>query len=118
MAKPPVTIRLALDERLRESRRQGTSLSLPLAVHYRLDLLADLATDVKASRAEIIGMLIAAADLDDPGTLERGIVAYRKMLVGDVVPKRLGEARDEADDDNVVALPVRQPGRPSNRASE
>jgi hypothetical protein len=117
MTKPVAKVMLNRGEHLSESRRQATSLSMPLAVHHRLDLLAGLATYAKASRAEIIGMLIADAELDS-GKLERGILAYRKMRVGDVVPKGPGEGRDEVDDDNVVALPVRQPGRPPNRASE
>jgi len=114
MAKETPIITLPLDERLRESRRQGTSMSLPLAVHHRLDVLADLAAMVNASRAEIIGMLIAetALDADD---LEERIVAYRKMTVRDVVPRKAGEQRGEEDGDNVIALPVRQPGRPPNR---
>ena len=84
-------------------------MSLPLAVHHRLDVLAELAVAVSATRGEIIGMLISEADLN-AAQLEQCIVAYRKKTVGDVVPPRLGEAH--RGDDNVVRLPIRQPGRP------
>jgi hypothetical protein len=112
MPKNSPTITLARDERLRDSRRQATSMSLPLAVHHRLDLLADLAVDVNASRAEIIAMLISEADLDVP-TLERLVLAYRKKTVGDVVPARAGDGEAE----NVISLAPRQPGRPPVRSS-
>jgi hypothetical protein len=106
VGKPNPEVELPLFERLRESRRQTTSMSLPLAVHYRLDRLARLAGDVNASRAEIIAMLIAAAELD-AAELERRVLAYRKLTVGDVIPA--GDARN--DDDSVV-VPLGRPGRP------
>jgi hypothetical protein len=105
--EPTPTIQLSLDELLRDSKRQATSMSLPFAVHHRLDVLAGHAAAVKATRAEIIGMLIAEADLD-AGRLERDIVAYRKRKVRDVVVTKPADAHS-----NVIELPVRQPGRPS-----
>jgi hypothetical protein len=80
-------------------------MSLPLAIHHRLDLLADSAEDVAATRAEIIGMLIASASLD-PDKLESDILRYRKLTAADVVPS-------EADGSNVVSIERRGPGRPS-----
>lgn len=102
------TVQLPLDELLRDSKRQATSMSLPFAVHHRLDVLAENAAAVKATRAEIIGMLISEAELDAT-RLERDIVAYRKRKVRDVVVATPAEARS-----NVIELPVRQPGRPSS----
>jgi hypothetical protein len=110
MSKKHSTVTLALDELLRESKRQTTSMSLPLPVHHRLDLLAELAVAVSATRAEIIGMLISEADLDGV-QLEQRIVTYRKKTVGQVVPPKPGESRN-GDDGNVVTLPVRHAGRP------
>jgi hypothetical protein len=107
MADKP-TVKLPLNERLRDSRRQATSLSLPFAVHHRLDLLAELGTDVHAARAEIIGMLIANADLD-ADEIERKVLTYRKMRVAEVVP-----APDADGGAEVIELPRRGPGRPSH----
>lgn len=114
MASSTHTITLRLDERLRESKRQATSMSLPFAVHHRLDLIAGLAADVNASRAEIIGMFIAEAELDAQ-KLEERVLAYRKMLVADVVPHAPQEA-SERSGGNVVELPVRPVGRPKRAA--
>jgi predicted DNA-binding protein len=116
MRKQPSTATLPLDERLRDSRRQATSMSMPLAVHHRLDVLTGLATDVNATRAEIIAMLIAHADVDVE-QLEKAVLAYRKMTVGDVVPTKPGEPSPEDAGDNVVKLPLRQPGRPRQRSA-
>jgi hypothetical protein len=99
-------IELPRAERLRDSRRQTTSMALPLAVHYRLDRLARLASDVTATRAEIVGMLIAEAGLD-VDELEQRVLAYRKRTVGSVVPTD-GTAQDS---DNVV-VPIARQGRP------
>lgn len=113
MKKPLATITLARDELLRDSKRQATSMSLPLAVHHRLDVLAHLAVAANATRAEIIGMLISEAKLDAV-ELEDSIVAYRKASVGDVVPSE-PRGVGEPDDDNVVTLPLRHAGRPVTR---
>jgi hypothetical protein len=114
MPKKTDIVILSRGEKLRDSRRQGTSMSLPLAVYHRLDLLADAAEDVSATRAEIIGMLIAGAEID-PGALEQGILRYRKMRVGDVVPEEGAEAPTAPieDADNVVSIQRRAPGRPA-----
>jgi len=104
--RTPVT--LPRSERLRDSVRRATSMSLPLAVHRKLDLLAEEATDVSATRAEIIAMLIAEAEVD-AASLEQRIVAYRKKKVGDVLP-------GPGQDPNVV-VPLRPPGRPRHSAS-
>jgi hypothetical protein len=114
MRKDTPMVTLPLDEPLRESRRQSTSMSIPLAVHHRLDVLADLAAVVNTSRAEIMGMLIAEAE-PDAEHLEERIIAYRRKTVGDVVPRQAGDLADTNEADNVVALPLRQPGRPSSR---
>lgn len=114
VGKATQMITLPLDERIRVSRRQSTSMSMPLAVHHRLDVLAELAGVVNASRAEIISMLIAETVLNAE-QLEDRIIAYRKMTVGDVVPAQRGTSDGEAD--NVISLPARQPGRPPNRAT-
>jgi hypothetical protein len=110
MARSRSTVSLQLGDRLRDSPMQTTTLSLPIAVHHRLDELADLATDVRASRAELVAMLIAGAELDAAG-LEERMLAYRRMRVRDVIPR----SPDQSEDENVVVLPVRQPGRPTQR---
>jgi hypothetical protein len=115
MSKKPETITLTLDEPLRDSKRQATSMSLPLAVHHRLDILAEHGAPAGATRADIIGMLIAQADLDQD-ILVDGLVAYRKMTVREVVPEAPGQlAGDDGDGANVIELPARHPGRPPNR---
>ncbi len=113
MNKVPETVTLPRDELLRDSKRQATSMALPLAVHHRLDLLARLAVAANATRAEIIGMLISEAKLDAIA-LEDSIVAYRKASVGDVVPSE-PRSVDKPEDSNVVTLPVRHAGRPVTR---
>jgi len=113
MTENSTTVQLSLDSLLRDSKKQATSMSLPFAVHYKLDALAELAAAAHATRAEIIGMLIAQAELDS-AQLEDGILRYRKKTVGDV----LSLSASEDADSNVIELPVRQPGRPrTNRAS-
>jgi hypothetical protein len=114
MDSSPNTITLRRDERLRDSKRQATSMSLPLAIHHRLDLLADASADVNANRAELIAMLIAESDLN-PDDVEKRVLAYRKMSVGDVVPDEKPELIRPKDAGNVVKLPVRRPGRPRTR---
>jgi hypothetical protein len=103
-------ISLNLDEPLRDSPRRTTSMSLPIAVHHRLDVLAKLAASMNATRAEIIGMLVADCQAD-AGYLEQRILTYRKMLVSDVVPS----PDSHRDEGNVVVLPLRRPGRPATR---
>jgi hypothetical protein len=119
MSKRPETVTLALDELLRDSKRQATSMSLPLAVHHRLDVLAERGMPAGATRADIIGMLIVQADLNQDSVIE-GLVAYRKMTVREVVPEVPGQptAGDTGDGAEVIELPVRGPGRPpSQRAA-
>ncbi len=101
-----------LDRRqpLLESRAQPTSMSLPAAVHYRLGRLAELAAAAKASRAEIVAMLITEADLD-ARSLSRRILDYRELTVADVVDPL---ALPQADPDRVV-VPIVRPGRPRRR---
>lgn len=86
-------------------------MALPLAVHYRLDLLAEAAEDAGATRAEIVGMLIASADLNTD-ELELGVLRYRKLKVGDVIPQ---EQPELAEADNVISIARRGPGRPGRR---
>jgi hypothetical protein len=112
MAKREVVV-LSSGERLRESKRQPTSMSLPLAVHHRLDLLAESGADVGATRADIVGMLIAQAALD-PELVERAILRYRKLTVGDVIPDEPTtgrEAHEAGTEDNVISIERPGPGR-------
>lgn len=110
MPKGRSTVSLQLDGRLRDSPMQTTTLSLPVAVHHRLDELANLATDVRASRAELVAMLVANAQLD-AATLEERMLAYRRMRVRDVIPRSAGSPSEA----NVIELPFRRPGRPVQR---
>lgn len=103
-------LRLRLNERLRESERQGTSMSLPVAILHRLDRLAESAKDVDATRAEIIGLLIADAEIGDE--LESAVLRYRKLQVGEVVPQ------DERGDSNVISLKKRTAGRPAKSGNK
>jgi hypothetical protein len=116
MRKKPKTVKITLDELLRDSKRQSTSMSMPLAVHHRLDVLAERGAPAGATRADIISMLIARANLD-PDSIVDGLVAYRKMTVREVVPDIAREpaAGDTGDEADVIELPVRHPGRPSSQ---
>jgi hypothetical protein len=87
-------------------------MSLPLPIHERLSLLADLAADVAPSRAEIISMLIANADLD-AGQLERSIMSYRKNKIGDVLPQSASDGRE--GDGAVIQIMTPRRGRPPKR---
>lgn len=114
MPEKPKTVELDLDEDLIESLRLPTSMSLPLALHRRLDVLAELAKAAKSSRAEIISMLIANAELDSE-KLERQIMDYRRLSVGDVFPEA-SEEEGRAGSHNVVRFERRKPGRPRSEA--
>lgn len=120
MSRKRELVVLSRDERLRDSRRQGTSMTLPLAVHHRLDLLTEAAEDVEATRAEIIGMLISRAELsrDD---LELAVLRYRKLTVGDVIPEETPDPRTQVTEpevlDNVVSIRTRGPGRPARHGA-
>lgn len=119
MAKEQEVVVLSREERLRDSKRQSTSMSLPLAVHHRLDLLAEAAEDAGATRAEIVGVLIVGAALDTD-ELERGVLRYRKLKVGDVIPEEqpeLGQAENPVEGDNVISIARRGPGRPTRHGS-
>jgi hypothetical protein len=107
MGKRRRKIDLTLDERLRDSERRPTSMSLPLALHHRLDVMAGQADDVSATRAELVGMLLAEASLD-PEELEMAILKYRKLKVRDVLPEE-----ETGSLDNVVSFTKRGPGRPA-----
>jgi hypothetical protein len=113
MKKPPKTVSLNLDELLEDSPRQATSLSLPMAVSYKLDYLAELAKTLKSSRGEIIAMLVDAAP-EEGEALERALLAYRRKTVREALPARLDRP---SEDDNVFDLPVRHPGRPSRKSA-
>lgn len=111
MAEPSETVRLSPAERLRDSEFQATSMSLPLAVHQRLTLLATAAEDVAPTRAEIVGMLIAKAELD-ADELESSLMAYRRKTVRDVLPSPTqGQGRGDRETD-VVQIAKPRPGRP------
>lgn len=88
-------------------------MSLPLAIHHRLDVVVEQAQDVNPSRADIIGMLLSEADPYDPG-LEARILAYKKLQVGEVLPHSPDEP-DENPAKNVYPFPKRQPGRPKRK---
>lgn len=98
-------VKLSRSTRMRESDKRATSMALPLAVHRRLDILAEAAKDVSATRAELVAMLIAEADIDS-GSLEQRILAYRKKTVAEVLAVPVG--------DSDVVVPLRTPGRPSS----
>lgn len=82
-------------------------MSLPVAIQHRLDWLTESAKDLDATRAEIIGMLVAAAEFE-PEELELAILRYRKLKVADVVP-----GNDVDEDTNVISIKRRGPGRPA-----
>jgi hypothetical protein len=115
MSENPGIVRLAAGELVRKSEKRATSMSLPVVVHHRLDALAELAEPLGASRAEIIGMLISTTDFDAE-RLEADIVAYRRMTVGRLLPPDTG-APTSPEDDKVVELPMRRPGRPPRNAA-
>jgi hypothetical protein len=112
MSKARAIVRLSLDERLRESERAATSMSLPVALVHRLDLLAEEAKDIDATRAELIGMLLADAELGDDD-LELAILRYRKLKVADVIPDA-----EKSSGNNVVSIRPRGPGRPAKSGNK
>lgn len=117
MAKKPEVVQLSLGERLRESHRQATSMSLPLAVHHKLDVLAEKAEDAEATRAEVVGMLIATAS-EDTEWLEGQIMRYRKMTVGQVItPDEPTQADEAPDGSNVISIEKHGPGRRASSKS-
>lgn len=77
-------------------------------------MLAQLADNVAASRKEIIGMLIADADLDRQ-MLQDKIVAYRGKTNAQVIPDVLEEP-DTGGDDNLIRFEKRGRGRPRQEA--
>ncbi len=85
-------------------------MSLPLAVHHRLDELAELAGDTNPTRGEIIAALIALAPTE-PETLEELVMRYRKLTVRDLAQDPDGAAA------KVVRLDERRPGRPRHRGA-
>ena len=86
-------------------------MSLPLAVHHRLDELTELADDTNPTRAELIAALIVFAPTDAE-ELERQIMSYRKMRVGDLL-----EPSGDTAGGNVVRLDERLPGRPKHKGA-
>lgn len=81
-------------------------MSLPLAVHQRLDELVDLATATNTSRQELLAALVALETIDREA-LERRVMAYRRLKVSDLVGS-------PAEGDVVHFLP-RTVGRPARR---
>lgn len=112
MTRKTRRVTLSRDELLRDSERQGTSMSLPLAVYHRLDLLTEAAQGAAATRAELMGMLIADAPLDAE-ELEQAVLRYRKMTVGELIPDE--QSASEESLGNVVSIQPRKPGRPARR---
>lgn len=116
MAKKPEIVELNLDQDLFDSEKRPTSMSLPLAIHHRLDHLAELANRTGASRAEIIGMLVSEAPLD-AAEIRRRIMDYRDRTVGDVVPDDPSQhAVEDGERGNIVRFEKRSPGRPRREA--
>ncbi|HEX9967503.1 MAG TPA: hypothetical protein VGB06_06130 [Solirubrobacterales bacterium] len=112
MARKKELVKLSPGERIRDAVPQSTSVSLPLPVHRRLGFLTELGTDASATQAEIIGMLIAKALLE-PDWVEREVLDYRKMTVGDV----LAGTPEGAEGAEVIELARHGPGRPSRRTA-
>jgi len=110
MAEPSETVRLSPAERLRDSESQATSMSLPLAVHHRLTLLVTAAEDVAPTRAEIVGMLIAKAELDSD-ELESSLMAYRRKTVRDILPSPT-QSDDRGGQETDLHITKPRPGRP------
>lgn len=90
-------------QRLSDSDTRATSMTMPLAVHERLDKIAGLTAGLKSSRGELVAMLIAETELDRD-VLEDRLSAYRKKRVGEVHP-----------DPGANVYDLRTPGRPSQR---
>jgi hypothetical protein len=103
----PRQVAVPTSARITEVARQTTSMALPLPIHNRLDELVRLAGVVKPTRAEIVAMLIAEADLE-PAKLEERLLRYRRLTVGEVA----GVA------DREVVVPLHGPGRRKNEATE
>lgn len=114
MPKRPKTVSVTLGDRLHDAPRQATSMSLPVPVHHRLDVIAERLQTVGATRADIVGMLLTEVDVDDDERLVQQWVEYKRMRVRDALPPRPAERA--AGDDNVVELPRRSPGRPRKSA--
>jgi hypothetical protein len=91
-------------ERISDSDGRATSMTMPLAVHLRLDAMAELTAGIKSSRGELVSMLIAETELDRD-QLEDRLNAYRKKRVGDIHP-----------DPGADVWQLRAPGRPPRRA--
>jgi hypothetical protein len=112
--RKPETFDLALDDDVRKSARQATSMILPLAVHQRLQALAELPKLTDPTRAEVICMLIAEMPLDQK-ELDARILAYREKTVGEVLPKQPNEHLKPVEGGRVVHIEGPRPGRPSSR---
>lgn len=115
MPRKPPEIELTRAELLSESEHRSTSMALPLALHQRLDVIAEQARGLKASRAELIAMLIAEVPLDRD-EIRRRVNQYRELRVGDVFP-RDPEATDQDGEADVIRIKPRRPGRPGHSAS-
>jgi hypothetical protein len=111
MTQPPKQVHLNPKELVSESEGKATSMSLPHALHHRLDRLAELAKPARTSRGEIIAMLIADAP-EDRKTLVQMLLDYRDLTIEEVLAQ---EERLTGDQDVVVQL--RSAGRPSQKAS-
>ncbi len=117
MAKSRPPIEINLDSLLRDSPRQATSMELPLALSYRVDAINELLGAFKPSRAEIIGMLIASARLD-ANELEDAYIAYRKLRIRQVLPEPEPTDHLATNDDKVIHLRPRTPGRPAAKGEK
>lgn len=115
MRRPKRILQIPLDERLRDSPQFQTTLALPAAILHRLEELSSLAVATRATQSDLIGMLVAQADMN-PDELEHHILEYRKKKVGDIFNPDAGTSQADVDLDlNIVKVPLRPPGRPSRR---
>lgn len=115
MARKPTDIELKSSELVAESEHRTTSMSLPLAIHHRLDVVAESVKGTKASRGEIIAALIAQLSLQRSEV--RNLIAdYREMTVGDVFPDEPDKPLGDSDEGKIYKFRPRRPGRPRSAA--
>ncbi len=84
------------DELLVESQHRQSSYKMPLAIIHLLDIKLEQtnsgleqAGEERATRNEMVGMLIATACREDTAglSLEERILFYREMTIGDLLPE-------------------------------
>ena len=113
MAHSRRVLHASLGVHLQDSESLATAMALPGAVGLRLERLVELARPARATQSEVIGMLIADAELD-ADKLEQQVIAYRRKTVGDVVRDSGMNAIIDPELET-VSIPRRRPGRPHGR---